>query len=118
MKKDFDFDDIGKRTPYRTPDGFFEEMQRKVRERAGIKERRQTRRNLIISAVVTMAAILAGFLFVPSLMEKDGVKSPSPDALAVERNNTIEPMDSWINELSDEELEELVSFSENDIFLN
>ena len=24
MKKDFDFDDIGKRTPYRTPDGFFE----------------------------------------------------------------------------------------------
>ena len=21
MKKDFDFDDIGKRTPYRTPDG-------------------------------------------------------------------------------------------------
>ena len=22
MKKDFDFDDIGKRTPYRTPDGF------------------------------------------------------------------------------------------------
>ena len=26
MKKDFDFDDIGKRTPYRTPDGFFEDM--------------------------------------------------------------------------------------------
>ena len=24
MKKDFDFDDIGKRTPYRTPEGFFE----------------------------------------------------------------------------------------------
>ena len=23
MKKDFDFDDIGKRTPYTTPDGFF-----------------------------------------------------------------------------------------------
>ena len=30
MKKDFDFDDIGKRTPYRTPDGFFEDVQRKV----------------------------------------------------------------------------------------
>ena len=35
MKKDFDFDDIGKRTPYRTPDGFFEDVQRKVMERAG-----------------------------------------------------------------------------------
>ena len=29
MKKDFDFDDIGKRTPYSTPDGFFEDVQRK-----------------------------------------------------------------------------------------
>ena len=28
------------------------------------------------------------------------------------------PVDKWIKELSDEELEELVSFSENDIFLN
>ena len=32
MKKDFDFDDIGKRTPYRTPEGFFEDVQRKVME--------------------------------------------------------------------------------------
>ena len=24
MKKDFDFDDIGKKTPYRVPEGFFE----------------------------------------------------------------------------------------------
>jgi len=27
MKKDFDFDNIGKRTPYTTPDGFFEDVQ-------------------------------------------------------------------------------------------
>ena len=40
MKKDFDFDDIGKRTPYRTPDGFFEDVQRKVMERAGVKQQR------------------------------------------------------------------------------
>ena len=38
MKKDFDFDDIGKRTPYRTPEGFFEDVQRKVMERAGLKQ--------------------------------------------------------------------------------
>ena len=43
MKKDFDFDDIGKRTPYRTPDGFFEDVQRKVMERAG--DRKSTRLN-------------------------------------------------------------------------
>ena len=28
------------------------------------------------------------------------------------------PADKWIREMSDEELEELVSFSENDMFLN
>ena len=33
MKKEFDFDDIGKKTPYRVPEGFFEEMQRNVRKR-------------------------------------------------------------------------------------
>ena len=103
MKKDFDFDDIGKRTPYRTPDGFFEDMQRRVMERAGVKQRRKSHLKLIVSAVVTMAAILAGFLFVPSLRQI---------------NDVTDAVDKWIKELSDEELEELVSFSENDIFLN
>ena len=42
MKKDFDFDDIGKRTPYTTPDGFFEDVQRKVMERTGVKQQRKS----------------------------------------------------------------------------
>lgn len=117
MKKDFDFDDIGKHTPYRTPDGFFEDMQRRVMERAGVKQRRKSHLKLIVSAVVTMAAILAGFLFVPSLRQINDVKSPS-SILAVDRSNGTDAVDKWIKELSDEELEELVSFSENDIFLN
>jgi hypothetical protein len=117
MKKDFDFDDIGKRTPYCTPDGFFEDMQRRVMERAGVKQRRKSHLKLIVSAVVTMAAILAGFLFVPSLRQINDVKSPS-SILAVDRSNGTDAVDKWIKELSDEELEELVSFSENDIFLN
>mgnify|MGYP000342116161 FL=1 len=117
MKKDFDFDDIGKRTPYCTPDGFFEDMQRRVMERAGVKQRRKSHLKLIVSAVVMMAAILAGFLFVPSLRQINDVKSPS-SILAVDRSNGTDAVDKWIKELSDEELEELVSFSENDIFLN
>ena len=105
MKKDFDFDDIGKRTPYTTPDGFFEDVQRKVMERTGVKQQRKSHMKLIISTVVAIAAVLAGILFVPSLRQMDEVKSASS-------------VDKWIHELSDEELEELVSFSENDIFLN
>ena len=114
MKKDFDFDDIGQRTPYRTPDGFFEDVQRKVMERAGVKQQRKSHMKLIISTVITMAAVLIGFLFVPSLRQADEVKTSSSKVLA----NGTESVDKWIKELSDEELEELVSFSENDIFLN
>ena len=102
MKKDFDFDDIGKRTPYTTPDGFFEDVQRKVMERTGVKQQRKSHMKLIISTVRQM----------------DEVKSSSSNTLAVDRSNGTDPVDKWIKELSDEELEELVNFSENDIFLN
>ena len=33
MEKEFDFKNIGKRMPYRTPDGFFGKMQKQVLER-------------------------------------------------------------------------------------
>lgn len=120
MKKEFDFDDIGKQTPYRTPEGVFEDVQRKVMKRTGVRQKRKPRLKLILSATVTMAAILAGLLFVPSLRQMNTTMPPSSsDALAVDKSiSTTEPVDKWINELSDEELEELVSFSENDIFLN
>ena len=43
MDKEFDFDDIGKKTPYRTPDNFFEDMQQKVMERTYGGQRRKHR---------------------------------------------------------------------------
>ncbi len=42
MNKEFDFDDIGKKTPYRTPDNFFEDMQQKVMERTYGRQRQET----------------------------------------------------------------------------
>ena len=43
---------------------------------------------------------------------------PELEASDFYRDNPEELKDKWIKELSDEELEELVSFSESDIFLN
>ena len=45
MDKDFDFDNIGKRTPYRTPENFFEEAQHKILERTVGEQRRNRRLN-------------------------------------------------------------------------
>ena len=105
MDKDFDFDNIGKRTPYRTPDNFFEETQRKILERTVDEQRKKRRLKRIIPT--------------PSLRYMNTDTPSASNILAVDKNNvTTDPVDKWIKELSDEELEELVSFSENDIFLN
>lgn len=123
MNTDFDFDNIGKRTPYRTPEGFFDEMQRNVVQRACGKQRRKRRLMMLISTALATAAIVTGLLFIPSFYEKpDEIMSNTGTVLAIEKSNTTvsdqNQTDKWIKELSDEELEELVSFSENDIFLN
>lgn len=119
--KDFDFDDIGKKIPYRTPEGFFDEMLGKVMERASIRKKRKRRLRLMISGMVTIAAVFVGILFIPffSLDKTDITVPPVAQVLVAETNQAVvEPMDKWINELPDEELEEFVNFSENDLFLN
>ena len=55
MDKDFDFDNIGKRTPYRTPDNFFEETQRKILERTVDEQRKKRRLKRIIPTVIAVA---------------------------------------------------------------
>jgi len=117
--KDFDFDDIGKKTPYRTPDSFFEDMQQRVMERTyggQCRKPRKHRLQIIFSTAIAAAAVLAGVLFITPHFQTEDTPGTS-DMLAVE-GNAVDPVDKWIYELSDEELEELVSFSENDIFLN
>lgn len=113
MDKDFDFEDIGKYTPYRVPDGFFEDIQRKVMRRIDNARRRKRRLKVMISATA-MAAMLCGLLFVPSMFRGE---APLPTYAKVLASDPTEAMDKWIKSLSDEELEELVGFSENDIFL-
>ena len=117
MDKEFDFDDIGKKTPYRTPDNFFEDMQQKVMERTYGGQRRKHRLQILFSAAIAAAAVLAGVLFIPPYFHTGDVTNGASDMLAVERSSS-DPADKWIYELSDEELEELVNFSENDIFFN
>ena len=72
---------------------------------------------VLFSAAIAAAAMLAGIVFVLSHDRTDNAVEATSDMLAAEMGNS-EAVDKWIYELSDEELEELVNFSENDIFLN
>lgn len=92
-------------------------MQQKVMERTCGGQRRKHRLQIMFSTAIAAAAILAGVLFVPSYLRTEDAPAGTSDMLAIERSNS-DPVDKWIHELSDEELEELVNFSENDIFLN
>ena len=58
MEKEFDFKNIGKRMPYRTPDGFFGKMQKQVLERTQAERfNRQNRIKLIIGATLALSLI-------------------------------------------------------------
>lgn len=64
MKKDFDFDDIGKQTPYSVPDGFFDSMQRNVLKSVkGDSHKHSFRLKMIVAGVLATAAMLCGVIF-------------------------------------------------------
>lgn len=118
MNKDFDFDDIGKRMPYKAPDSFFEEMRHKVMQRTGAARGWKRRLRIIIPAFVTVAAVVAGFFFSPFLRHNGGAVSTSSCTVSVTKDNVnSETMATFIENLSDEDLEELAGMSETDIFL-
>lgn len=65
--KDFDFDNIGKNTPYRIPDNFFEDMQKKIIDKTtGDKGRQRLHWKATVITIFSAAAIIAGIIFIPS----------------------------------------------------
>lgn len=104
MTKHVDFDNIGKKTPYRIPEGFFEEMQQQVLHQV---EEKPHRRLLSIKhlsyAAIGVAAAAAAFIFVPR-----------DNAEIDQEYNTI----SWIEQLSDEDLKTMDDISDYDIFMD
>ncbi len=116
MNKDFDFNEIGKRTPFRTPEGFFEKMQAETLKRVA-EEKQKTKLYRLkwgVSLALATAAMLCGFLFLPSTQSPD-TRQPSSTNWVAQTYGSDE-MDLYVQELTDEELEEWIEFSENDIF--
>ena len=105
MEKEFDFKNIGKQMPYRTPDGFFDRMQEQVSARTKVeKHKKQLRMRLVIAATLAAAAEQVSS---NSLLVATGIDYSYSDA-----------MDNFIAEMPDDELEEWVELSEYDIFMN
>lgn len=80
MNNDFDFDKIGKTTPYLTPEGFFNDTQDKIIRK--VREDHARRRRLRIAVITTMAA--AAFIVGWILMPQSNGNLPAPNPLAAE----------------------------------
>ena len=110
-----DFENIGKQLPYRVPDGFFEESRTEIWTQLQQEKKSRVRhRRLISMAVVAIAAALAGVVYLPVSVSRQDIKQNANELMV---NVNLE-IDNWIQNLSDEELEQMVAFTENDIFLN
>ena len=117
MDKEFDFDAVGKRTPFRTPEGFFQRMQAETLKR--VEEEKQIRKfarfKWGVSMALAVAAMVCGFIFFPAA-PSDGIEPTYEDEWLAQLSDDTDAMDLYLQHLSDEELEEWMEFSENDIF--
>ena len=117
MNKDFDFNEVGKRMPFRTPDGFFERMQAETLKRVAEEKRKKKlyRLKVGVSVALAMAAMICGFLFLPAGLP-DRAEQPTTVDWMAQLTPGEDAMDLYIQNLTDEELEHWMEFSENDIF--
>ena len=117
MEKDFDFNSIGKRTPFRTPEGFFERMQAETMRRVAEEKRKKKLYRLKwgVSVALAIAAMVCGIIFFPSAPTEVAYPTNTNEWVAQMTGDT-DAMDLYLRDISDEELEEWVEFSENDIY--
>ena len=112
MKKDFDFNSIGKRLPYSVPDGFFdkldEEIMRKAMsvETAKPKPRRSIMR-IFITAATAVAASMALFL----VFNHSKVQQPSA-------TDNFAEVEQAFARLSNVDKDYLLEVYQDDIFFN
>ena len=117
MEKEFDFNSIGKRTPFRTPEGFFERMQAETMRRVAEEKRKKKLYRLKwgISVALAVAAMVCGIIFFP-FTKPEAVETNYQTEWVAQLTDDMDVMDVYLQGLSDEELEEWVEFSENDIY--
>ena len=101
MTKDFDFDEIGKRMPYRTPEGFFENVQAKILKRADEEKKRRRLLNIRIgvSVALAVAAMLCGAVFFIG-MPKEATQEELP--LEWVAQNSTDAVELYLNDLTDD----------------
>lgn len=113
MNEDFDLDKIGKKMPYTTPDGFFDELESNIwKEVKGEMKPEKIENPVKRRSVYTFLGRAAAVAAVVVVVLMAGLKFSKPAV------PTVEDVDLAFCQLSDEDQDYLLSIYQEDIFIN
>ena len=115
----FDFDQVGKRMPYSTPEGFFKEMEANILEQVKddkqVPVRRQLKKRPLMKVIWTAAMAVAASVAVLLVLNIDFSASSSQP---LQVNNGIQEVDKAFAQLSSADQDYLLNLYQEDVFLN
>lgn len=108
MEKKFDFNQIGKRMPYTTPDNFFDKLEKEVKTSLPSEQKNKHARIIIMSFLSIAASLLLLFGISTTINNKgDDAKKEQYNMAAVEKA---------FNYLDDDDQNDLINIYQDDVF--
>lgn len=116
----FDFDQVGKRMPYSTPEGFFKEMAANILEQVKddkqVPVRRQLKKRPLMKVIWTAAMAVAASVAVLLVLNIDFMAPHS--SLPSQADNEMQAVDQAFAQLSSADQAYLLNVYQEDVFLD
>lgn len=116
----FDFDQVGKRMPYSTPEGFFKEMEANILEQVKddkqVPVRRQLKKQPLMKVIWTAAMAVAASVAVLLVLNIDFAAPHS--SLPSQADNEMLAVDQAFAQLSSADQAYLLNVYQEDVFLD
>lgn len=116
----FDFDQVGKRMPYSTPEGFFKEMEANILEQVKddkqVPVRRQPKKRPLMKVIWAAAMAVAASVAVLLILNIDFMAPHS--SLPSQADNEMQAVDQAFAQLSSADQAYLLNVYQEDVFLD
>lgn len=116
----FDFDQVGKRMPYSTPEGFFKEMEANILEQVKDDKpapvRRQPKKRPLMKVIWAAAMAVAASVAVLLVLNIDFMAPHS--SLPSQAGNELQAVDQAFAQLSSADQAYLLNVYQEDVFLD
>ena len=116
----FDFDQVGKRMPYSTPEGFFKEMEANILEQVKddkqVPVRRQPKKRPLMKVIWAAAMAVAASVAVLLVLNIDFMAPHS--SLPSQTDNEMQAVDQAFAQLSSADQAYLLNVYQEDVFLD